>query len=254
MRDADVCASGTSKTGRVDSMKHFAKLAVTAVAAFGTATAMQAQSLPDCRADHLQVGASCTFEGTTLPKQKYLGEITLPSSDHVRLTEPFPAFVAPPAPSLSHPISIGALFTVQTETLGYKAYVSSGVKAFANKQWSDLRGVEVRGTAVEFALGSVGLAPGNNHTAAVAAGPRISHSFGRVSPYGSVLLGVAHQYYYGMTESAVAGVSVRLSKHFSLIPVDGEYRYVSLQKSTALANPRRGRIEFSGGLVYSFGK
>jgi hypothetical protein len=221
----------------------------------GAATTLAAQTLPDCRSANLAIGAQCIFDGTTLPKQQYLGEISLPSSDHVRMTEPFAVYPpAPVAPRLYPFTAIGGAFTVQSETLGYKALVSSGGKGFGFRQWSDLRGLELRGTAVEFSLGGLGYLAGNNHTVAIAVGPRIQHPFGRVTPYGEILVGFIHQYYYGMTEGGVFGASVRLNNHLSLVPADVEYRYASLQDSTRLQNPRRGRIELSTGLTYRFGK
>ncbi len=221
---------------------------------FSAAAISYGQSLPDCRSANLPVGSACTYVGTTLPKQTYIGDIALPSSEHVRMSEPFGSSVI--APSATGPFSgasVGGMFTAQAETLGFKSLVSSGVKVFANKQWSDLRGVDARFTAVEFSLGNVGTLAGNNHTAAFAVGPRVQHSFGPVTPYAEALVGVVHQYYWGMTESGVVGVSVRLSRHLSLIPADAEYRYASFQKSTATQNPRRGRIEFSAGMSYRFG-
>ncbi len=218
------------------------------------ATSLHAQSLPDCRTPDLPIGAPCNFYGTTLAKQQNIGEITLPSSEHVRMTEPYQLHPLPPVVERAYSFSVGGLFTTQTETLGYKRFVSSGFKVFGTKQWSDWRGVDLRGTVVEFGLGDLGIAPGNNHTVAAAVGPRVQHSFGRVSPYGEILVGALHQYYYGMSESGVVGASVRLSNRFSLVPADVEYRYASLQSSTALRNPRRGRIELAAGLVYSFGR
>lgn len=223
--------------------------AFTLLAAVST---LHAQSVPDCRSPDLPAGAQCKYAGTTLPIQKSLGDIALPPSQHARVTEPFgPSAIAPSVTGL-HAFQVGAMFTVQTETLGFKRYVSAGGKVFAAKQWSDWRGLAVRGTAVETGLG-IGLDAGNNHTLAVAAGPRVEHTFGRVTPYGEALVGFVHQYYYGLNTSGIFGVSMRLNHRLSFVPADVEYRYASLQDSTATANPRRGRIELSSGLIFNFG-
>jgi hypothetical protein len=225
---------------------------LTMLSFLGAVTTLNAQSLPDCRIPNLPIGAQCNYIGTTLPVQKTIGDISLPSSDQVRMTEPLGTSAIEAPVAGGHAFTVGGLFTVQTETLGYKRYVSGGFKGTGSKQWSDWRGLEVRGSAIEFGLG-FGIDAGNNHTIAIAAGPRIEHTWGRVTPYGEALVGFLHQYYYGMSESGVFGASLRLSDRLSFVPADVEYRYASLQDSTVLRNPRRGRIELTSGMVYRFG-
>ncbi len=224
----------------------------------GASGSLAAQSLPDCRMPNLSIGTQCTFQGTTLPIQRIIGDVSLPSSEQVRMTEPVPSATAMNTIALRssgrlYGTSVGAVYTVQSETFNYATHVSDGFKVFATKQWSDWRGIDVRATFIESGAIGVGFLPGNNHTAAGAAGPRIQHSFGPVTPYGEILIGALHQYYYGMSEGAVAGVSIKVSKHFSLVPADVEYRYASFQSSTPTENPRRGRIELSTGFRYHFG-
>jgi hypothetical protein len=224
--------------------------------AVGAATTLNGQSLPDCRTPTLPLNAQCTFSGSTLPTQVYMGDIALPSSDHVRMTQPFVLHTVPPpvgAKSVYPFMAVGGMFTVQSETLGYKALVSSGGKGFAMKQWSDWRGIEMRGTAVELGLGTLGFLAGNNHTVSGTIGPRVQHPFGRVTPYAGIQIGVLHQYYYGMSEGALFGSTVRVSKRVTWVAADVEYRYATFQDSTRYANPRRGRIELSTGLAYTFG-
>jgi hypothetical protein len=170
------------------------------------------------------------------------------------MTEPLGLSMTSPAVQGNHSDTAGVMFTVQTETLGYKRYLSTGGKAFAGRQWSDWRGLEVRGTVIETSLGGLGGDPGNNHTVAITVGPRIEHSFGRLTPYGEIAVGFLHQYYYGSSEGAAFGASLRIHSHWSWIPADAEYRYASLQESARLVNPRRGRIELSSGLTYTFDK
>ena len=226
----------------------------------GAANSLAAQTLPDCRMPNLPIGTQCTFQGTTLPIQRIIGDISLPSSEQVRMTEPVPVPSIQNtashlrAANLRYGTSIGAIYTVQSETFGYKSQVSDGFKIFATRQWSDWRGIDVRATFIEFGEISVGPAPGYNHTIAGAAGPRVQHSFGPVTPYGEILIGALHQFYYGMSESAVAGASLKLGRHISFVPGEIEYRYASFQSSTAQENPQRGRIEVSTGLVYHLGR
>jgi hypothetical protein len=222
----------------------------------GAAAAVYGQStaLPDCREAKLAVGEKCVYRYTELPTQVYLGDISLPSSDHVHVTGPFGVTpLIPAAPQNHFSFDAGALGSIQTETLGYKRYVSDGFKVFGTKQWSDWRGLAARGTVIRYDLGKVGQYAGDNHTEAAAFGPRIQHSFRAVTPYAEALIGALHQYSWGMSESGVVGAEVQLSRRLSLVPAEAEYRYATFQYSSRLVNPRRGRIEVASGLVFHFG-
>lgn len=131
--------------------------------------------------------------------------------------------------------------------------MSDGFKLSGTRQWSSWRGIDVRATMVRYDLGSVGAYAGDNHTEAIAAGPRVQRYFGRATVYGEALVGALYQYAPGMSESGVFGANVWVTKRVSLVPFDVEYRYASLQTSTALANPRRGRIELSSGMMLHIG-
>ena len=245
-------------------MKALARMALFGAALFGAATILHAQSntLPDCRQPNLVAGEQCVYHNTQLPVQKYLGDISLSQDGQVHmvhltgpvgLMDPHGASAIAPSVTGSRSFNIGVLGSIQTETLGYKSHVSGGFKLFATKQWSDWRGVAVEGTMIRYDLGQVGTYSGDNHTEAIAAGPRIEHSFGPVTPYGEALLGALYQYAPGMTESGVVGADVWLGRHLSLVPAEAEYRYASLQDSSVTSNPRRGRIELESGLVFHFG-
>ena len=246
-------------------MRVLARTALFAAATTGGAAGIlhaQSNPLPDCRQPNLVEGEHCVYRNTQLPVQKYLGDISLTQDGQVYmvhmtgplgLMNPHGASAIAPAADVGLSFNIGVLGSIQTETLGYKSHVSDGFKMFANKQWSDWRGVAVEGTVIRYDLGQVGTYPGDNHTEAIAAGPRIEHSFGRVTPYGEALLGALYQYAPGMSESGVVGADVWLGRHLSLVPAEAEYRYASFQASSVTSNPRRGRIELESGLMFHFG-
>ena len=225
------------------------KLALVALLA---AMPLMAHAQQDCRDPQITFGSPCYFGGTSLPEQKYMGDLQFQGNQHAHLTEPLPGPVIPAAAKPAHPFFVTALGTEQTETLGFKRYVSDGYKLEIGRQFNGVLSGVLRGTDVRYDLGKIGQYAGNNHTVAAELGFRVQYPSSRASPYAEALIGGLHQYRYGMSESGVVGVSLHLAKHLSLIPAEATYRYATFQKSTAEVNPRRGRIEVSSGLQVRF--
>ena len=89
-------------------------------------------------------------------------------------------------------------------------------------------------------------------------GPRVNVRHGMVTPFVQVLLGgvltssgieqIGWQTHFAMT--AGGGIDVKLSKHFSIRPVQAEY---FLTKIPDGINNRQNNFRFSAGIVFRFG-
>lgn len=205
------------------------------------------QQPPDCRSGNTPVGSECVYPGTQLPVQRYLGDITLPSSDHVRMTGPADSMVVPS--EHGRPLRLGLLGGIQTETFGgYTSGVlrTAGVQMYARTPLSRSVWLDLRGTSVAFG--------GSNHTQSIQAGPRFEHALGRTLLYGEALAGAGHQYTWDLPVSGVVGLAYELPRsRFTIIPFEGTYTYAAAQLSTRLANPQKGRLEAFGGVEYRTG-
>ena len=157
------------------------------------------------------------------------------------------------APSLRQPpdISIFATATVGKPNFRYLwDFAVYGFSAGGFWQTRHLLGVEVRGSMLRW--GS------DEHEESALAGPRAALHFGRVSPYGSILVGAANAWSrklpgqpgplnvesVGLQWSLVGGVDVRLVRHLRLRV--GELTYSKIYLTNKTLTP----LSASAGFVY----
>ncbi len=211
---------------------------------------------PDCRTPNLPAGTACTFFGTSLPPQKSLGDITFDQTgQQAHLTEPlFPMHgaVATLQPTTRHEITIGGLYTNQTEAgFSYRTHDSDGFKLFADYALSKHLGIEARGTVIRYSVAEIGYYSGKNHTFAATIGPKFQATpLSRLGFYFTPQIGAVHQQYYGLDLGAAAGADLKATKHLSWRVLDAEFR--SDQFDPSYRNPRKSRQELGTGLSYMF--
>ena len=127
------------------------KLLASTLLLASTAACAQTQQ-PDCRSVSGPVGTTCIFTGTELPLQKYLGDVSLPSSDHVHMTGPL-VDITSPAPRRRLPFDLGLLGGVQGETFGgifHNVHRSAGLKEYALFKLNPWLDIDVRGVDDSF--------------------------------------------------------------------------------------------------------